>query len=225
MSKTLKVKLGALGASSLLLVGVAVAAIGLTGAYFSETKAGEFKGNIGSIHVNTSGGDGPNGLEFAFHNMLPGELQTAHIEFENSGANNEAVYIVFQNETALSALNNLGEYGEAYLSADGKGLFGSKNLNDKSSTCPLGSHDSEHPNPCNPLVKQYKLVSDLAPGARGNASFSFAYSGKLKGEPGVGETAPFNTYPVAGQVHVNAADGEGTGLPYEIVATQVGQEP
>ena len=39
------------------------------------------------------------------------------------------------------------------------------------------------------------------------------------------EGAPFNLYPVPGQYTVDPADGTGSGLPYEIVATQVGQTP
>lgn len=225
MSRTLKVKLGALGASSLLLVGVAVAAIGLTGAYFSETKAGEIKGNTGSIHVATSGGEGVNGLTFDFKDLLPGEPQTATAHYENTGLNNEAVWVVFNNAEALHSLNNLGSYGEVTLRSDGKSIFHSVNLDDNlppaSGTC--GEFTPKEVEPgvfgCWPLKEKYLLAADIAPGATGNMQFSFAYASKLKSP--AAEDQPFNAYPP----EVEPSQVKGTGLPYEIVATQVGQQP
>jgi len=227
MSKALKIKLGALGASSLLLVGVAVAAIGLTGAYFSESKAGEIKGNLGSIHVATAGGTGENGLEFDFKNLLPGEPQTATAKYTNTGKNHEAVWIVFNNAEALHSLNNLGHYGEVTIKSNGKAVFHSANLNDNqppaSGKCGkvLYSTDEFSPSGCWPLKEKYRLAADVPPGAKGTMQFSFGYAAKLKTQPEEGAEASFNTYPP----EVEPEDIVDSGLPYEIVATQVGQEP
>ena len=208
----------ALWATTLVaMAGLVVAATGATGAYFTDTHQGTISGNIGSIKVTPSGGSGADNMDFAFSNMLPGEPQTATVHFQNTGANSEDVWLVFNNATALSALNNLGTYGEVHVS-NGNALFDSANLNDNSGSCGAFS-----PAGCWPLPSQIKVASNLGPTASGHASFTFDYAGKLKNP--AAEGAPFNIYPIPGQFTVNAADGTGAGLPYEIVATQVGQTP
>ena len=205
------------GTTLAALAAVVVVATGMTGAYFSDTHQGDITGNLGSIKVTPSGGTGSDGTNFSFTNMLPGEPQTATIQFQNTGLNAEDVWLVFNNATALSAFNNLGTYGEVHVVTDHE-LFGSKNLNDRSSTCGAFS-----PSGCWPLPSQIKIGSDIAPGAGSFVKFTFNYASKLK-DPAA-EGAPFNAYPVSGQNTVNAADGTGSGLPYQIVATQVGQTP
>ncbi|HST13366.1 MAG TPA: hypothetical protein VLJ44_00780 [Gaiellaceae bacterium] len=205
------------GATLAALATLVVAATGMTGAYFSDTHQGAITGNIGSIKVTPSGGTGADSTNFTFTNMLPGVPQTATIQYQNTGLDNEDVWLVFNNATALSALNNLGSYGEVHVS-NGHALFDSANLNDRSSTCGPFS-----PSGCWPLPSQIKVGSDIAPGAGGFAKFTFNYAGKLKNP--AAEGAPFNLYPIPGQTTVNAADGSGSGLPYELVATQVGQTP
>lgn len=205
------------GATLAALAALVVAATGMTGAYFSDTHHGAITGNLGSIKVTPSGGTGADSTDFTFTNMLPGEPQTATIQYQNTGLDNEDVWLVFDNATALSALNNLGTYGEVHVTTDHE-LFGSKNLNDRSSTCGPFS-----PSGCWPLPSQIKIGSNIAPTAGGFVKFTFNYAGKLK-DPAA-EGAPFNIYPVPDQNTVNAADGTGSGLPYELVATQVGQTP
>jgi predicted ribosomally synthesized peptide with SipW-like signal peptide len=210
----------ALVASVALLGGAAWLAAGSTGAYFSDTKTGSVSGNIGSIHVTTWGGGGTSGNDLTFTNMLPGALQTVTINYTNTGANAQDLYIVFPNATALSALNDLGHYGEAHLSANGTALFDSSNLSDHTDSCgPLS------PSGCWPLKSQYLAASNVAPGQSGSVSFSFAYGPKLQSQPAVGSTAPWNSYPVPTQFTTKASDGTGAGLPYEIVATQPGITP
>jgi hypothetical protein len=216
MLNSLKIKGAAIAASVALLGGTAWLAAGSTGAYFSDTHTGSITGTVGSIKVTPYGGGGANGTDLAFTNLLPGVPQTVTEDYQNTGANAEDVYIVFPNATALSALNNLGTYGEAHLSANGTPLFDSANLNDRVTTCgPLS------PSGCWPLASQYLIASNLAPGAAGTVSFTFNYASKLTGNG----PAAWNTYPVAGQYTVKAADGTGSGLPYEIVATQPGVTP
>lgn len=205
------------GATLAALGALVIAATGMTGAYFSDTHHGDIAGNLGSIKVTPSGGTGSDSTDFTFTNMLPGEPQTATIQYQNTGLNAEDVWLVFDNATALSALNNLGSFGEVHVS-NGNELFGSANLNDRSSTCGPFS-----PSGCWPLPSQIKVGSNIAPTAGGFVKFTFNYAGKLQNP--AAEGAPFNLYPVAGQNTVNAADGTGSGLPYELVATQVGQTP
>ena len=213
------------------MVGTAIPALASTGAYFSDTQSGDITGTIGSIHVATSGGSGANGADFQFANLLPGEPQTATVGFTNTGNNPQDVWVVFPNATALSALNNLGTYGEVHLVSDGTHLFDSNNLNDRLPTC-----GSFSPSGCWPLLSQYKVASNVAPGGTGSFTFSFNYAAKMTLQPAAGTTADWNVYPASscaynatscpnGQTTVNPSDGTGSGLPFEVVATQVGQTP
>ncbi len=221
MSKSLTIKAATLVASVALLGGTAWLASGATGAYFSDSKPGTISGTVGNVHVSTNGGYGTNGSDLIFTNLLPGEAQTVSLNYTNTGSGAEDIYLIFPNATALSALNNLGTYGEAHLSANGNALFDSANLNDRVSTCgPL------LPSGCWPLKSQYKLVSSLSAGATGTVSLSFSYPSKTKTQAPQYAPAPvWNTYPVTGQNTVDAADGSGNGLPYAIVATQHGITP
>ena len=191
-----------------------------SGAFFSDTHNGSITGTVGNVHVVVSGGSGSDSTNFAFNNLLPGEPQTAALSYYNSGSSSEDIWVVFPNATALSALNTLGTYGEVHISNSGTPVFDSANLNDRSSTC--GAFD---PSGCWPLTRSYKLASGVAPGLGGTLKFTFNYAGKLKSQPAPGTTAAFNPYPVTGQTTTNAADGTGDGLPYQLVATQVGQQP
>ncbi|MBW4033161.1 MAG: hypothetical protein HIU88_10930 [Acidobacteria bacterium] len=222
MSKSLKVKAVSLVASVALLGGTAWLASGATGAYFSDTQQGNISGTVGSIHIAAYGGSGTTGTDLAFTNLLPGVAQTVKLKYTNTGSNPQDVYVVFTDPTALSALNNLGRYGEVHLAANGTALFDSANLNDHLISGHCGTLD---PSGCWPLKSQYLLVSNLAPGATGDMSFSFNYSGALKGQlPAGSAAAPWNSYPVSGQFTTVSGDS-GSGLPYEIVATQHGITP
>lgn len=218
VSKAIAARLAALTASLLLLTGLVIMATGVTGAYFSDTKHGEFKGNTGSIRIHTTGGSGADNLLFNFENLLPGEPQSATIEYTNTGRNKQDVWVVFNNAEALHALNNLGTYGEVTLSNPSGWLFHSTNLNDNlppaSGTCGTFSESG-----CWPLQKQYKVGSNVSPGAGSWFRFTFAYASKLKSE--AAEEQPWNTYPP----EVAPDKIVGNGLPYEVVATQVGVTP
>jgi hypothetical protein len=204
-AKSNKGKIAAVTAVALMAIGA-----GQTGAYFSDSHDGNVTGSIGSIKI-----DPTSGTNFSFDKLLPGEPQTVTMTYTNTGKNTEDVWLAFPNATALSALNNMGTYGELHVVSNGTEIFGSNNLNDHTNTCPSG---------CNPLPAKLKLANNVAPGASGVAKLTFGYASKLKGQDPSG-TAAFNTYPVADQFTVNAADGSGSGLPIRLVATQVGQQP
>ncbi|HET7060135.1 MAG TPA: hypothetical protein VFH99_02360 [Candidatus Saccharimonadales bacterium] len=216
MTKTMKARLSVLGIAAALMLVCIIVAVSVTGAYFSETKQGEINGSIGSIHIHTSGGNGANGLKFNFSHLLPGEPQTATVEYQNTGANPQDVWVVFNNAEALHALNNLGTYGEVTLSNSGGTVFHSANLNDNkppaSGTCGPFSESG-----CWPLQKQYLVSSNVQPGAGSYFKFTFAYASKFSDSSQEGDA--WNLYPP------ESATPEGNGLPYQVVATQVGQEP
>jgi hypothetical protein len=232
VSKSMKVRCAAVVGTVALLGGTAFVASGSTGAYFSDTHTGAISGTIGSIRITPSGGTASADhslMDLAFTNMLPGDPQTVTVDYQNTGNNPEDVYIVFPNATALSSLNNLGTFGTVHLSSAGNGavgdVFDSANLNDNGTSCPVGSFTTTHPTPCEPLPSQLLIASNVNPGDTGTFSFAFNYASALSTQPAVGTTANWNTYPVAGQVTTNSADGTGNGLPYEIVATQHGITP
>ena len=226
MSSTVKVRLGALGASLVVLGALVVMATGVTGAYFSDTKGGEIKGSIGSIRVHTSGGSGANGLHFNFKYLEPGEPQTATVEYKNVGHNAQDVWVVFDAEP-LHALNQLGRYGEVTLANSGGWLFHSANLNDNqppaSGYCGSVQYSTEEfsPSGCWPLKEKYKVGSNISPGAGSYFKFTFAYTTFEGGIGNAAEEYPWNVYPP----EVPEEEWKGNGLPYEVVATQVGVEP
>ena len=215
---------------ALLAFVVGLAGINMSGAYFSDTHNGTIAGTVGSIRITPSGGTGADNTNLSFDNLLPGAPQTVTLTYKNTGNNPEDVWVKFNNPTALSALNNMGTYGEVHVVSNGVEKFGSANLNDRASTCGAFS-----PSGCWPLPTQLKLADNVAPDATGVFKFTFGYAAKTKGQPPAGTTAQWNTYPVAaglwspsnpdGQQVINAADGTGSGLPYQLVATQVGQTP
>jgi len=203
------------------------AGVATTSAYFSDTHSGTISGTIGNVHENTSGGTGTDNLDVSFNNLRPGEPQTVTANYSNTGTGKQDFWIVFNNATALSTLNNLGTYGEVHVASTGAGavgdVFDSANLNDHANSCgPFA------PSGCWPLLEEYKIASNVAPGSGGSVSFTFNYAGKLKTQPAAGTMVAWNAYPGGngpGQTTVNAADGTGAGLPYEIVTTQPGQSP
>ena len=206
---------------------MALAALGPTGAYFSDTAQGNVAGTVGSIKVAGLDGSGTDRLDLAFTNLLPGEPQTVTTRYQNTGLNNQDVWIVFPNPKALHALNDLGTYGEFHLAANDNALLDSTNLNDGTSnlavtpnSCgPFGPGDGL----CNPLLPSYKLASNIGPGATGDVSFTFAYAGKTTYQTEAGG-GTWNAFPVK-QKNAAVPPIEGYGLPYQIVATQVGQKP
>ncbi len=227
LNMSVKLRFGALGASLVVLAALVMAATGVTGAYFSDTKQGEINGTTGSIRIHTSGGSGPNGLIFSFKNLLPGEPQTATAEYKNIGHNPQDVWVVFNNAEALHSLNNLGKYGEVTLANSGGWLFHSANLNDNqapaSGYCGSVQYSTDEFSPagCWPLQEKYKVGSNIAPGAGSYFKFTFGYTTYKGGIGNAQQEQPFNTYPP----EVTPEEIKGSGLPYQVVATQVGVEP
>ena len=195
-------------------VGVSAALIGAgvnaTGAYFSDTKAGNISGTIGSIKVATDR------TQIGFNNMLPGELQTVGDHYTNVGRNNADVWLVFNNADALHALNNLGTFGEVHIASDGTEIFASQNLNDNLAPA-SGTCGPFTPAGCWPVPQQIKLASNVAPGGGGDWTFGFKYASKKQGGNLAEATPAWNYYPLGSTAN--------SGLPYQIVATQPGIAP
>lgn len=237
MQRNVKARLAAFGASIAVLGAVAVSAAGTTGAYFSDTHSGTVSGTVGSIKITTSGGSGTDGLNLAYTNLLPGEKQTVTAHFQNTGLNAEDVWVVFPNAVALHALNDLGHFGEFHIAGDGVAKFDSANLSDGLETGRCGALS---PTGCWPVPQMLKVASNVAPNNTvHNVDFTFNYSSNLSGQTAAGGGV-WNVYPplplichdgtAANNVVPCPAAGpeqasSGNGLPYELVATQVGQTP
>lgn len=199
--------LGAIGTATAL---IGTAASG-TGAYFSDSQSGVVTGTLGTIQVTGGGGTGANNLNFNWTNMLPGEFSSSQVGYKNTGTSAEDVWIVFPDQYALHALNTLGTYGEFKV-----GNQDYTNLNDLCTGC-------------TPVPNAIKVAGNLAAGASGAVSVSFAYAGKLNNDS---QGEPFNCYRENNASDLTSKDtppcnapDSTNGLPYEVVATQVGQAP
>ncbi|TFD50075.1 hypothetical protein E3T46_12105 [Cryobacterium sp. Hh11] len=195
---------------------MALAALGPTGAYFTDTEQGNITGNLGSIEVTSEN------TELAYTNLLPGEPQTVTADFKNTGTNNQDVWVVFNNVDALRAINNLGKYGNFTVKGSGTEVFSSTNLQDGEwrATNSCGGFFEQANRGCWPLLEKYQLASNLAPQATGDVSFTFAYGAAMTSGAGA-----WNQYPVQYHGGTEFPAAAGYGLPYQIVATQVGHAP
>ena len=181
--------------------GLVASAVAGTGAYFSDTKANNhITGTMGSIQIQGHDGSGASNLDSVFTNMLPGEAKSSTLRYSNTGANDEDVWIVFNNPTKLHALNQLGTYGEVHVASNGTDRFASKNLNDGYDCGTPGTAGA--PDLC-AVPKMIKLADALQPGHTGDFSFSFKPGEKFKN--------------IQGQQLLD--------LDYDLVATQVGLQP
>jgi hypothetical protein len=169
---------------------------------------------------------------------MPGEPQTVTFDYKNIGSGVQDIWITFPNNAALHALNNLGRYGYLKITDSSSGvIFESSNLND-GRTRPL---TDPNPNSCGvypvgfgptpplcwPLPAQKLVRNNLAVGAEGTVSITFAYSNLFTGTGLMpdGSQVLWNQYPVPATYGTDLNGGSGNGLPYNVVATQVGQTP
>lgn len=245
MKMNMKMRVLTLVATMGLLGGTAIIASGSTGAYFSDSVGGGITGTVGSIHITPS-----TVTTLSFSNLLPGAAQSQSVNYENTGSSPEDVYLTFPNLTALSALNNLGRYGSVTVGNQNGPLFKSLNLDDNATRC--GPFDTNPTDPsdvlCNPLPAQILVASNVPSGGTGTITFSFEYASLLSTQPAT-LTAPWNSWPqeanpagtdyascvaatdpsgnacTNNQFTVVPSDGSGSGLPFTIVATQVGITP
>lgn len=232
MKMNFKMRALTLVASVALLGGTAFVASGQTGAYFSSTVQGDFTGTVGSIQITPS-----SPTDIGFTNLLPGVPQTISVSYENSGSSAEDVYLDFNDVAALSALNSLGHYGAVTITSSGDGasgsVFYSSNLNDNITSCGFFANttstqtfkgESGPGMNCWPVPDQLLIAGNVPSGAGGTFYFTFEYSSYLSGQSGA-YTEPWNTYPApGGQTFLGLGDS-GTGLPFQLVATQVGITP
>jgi len=232
MRKSIAMRMAAVGTAITLAGAMAIIASGTTGAYFSDTKTASIGGTVGSVKISTLGstGVGADNLNFSFTGLMPGVAQTATVNFRNVGTAPQDVYLTFPNVAALHAINNLGHYGEIHVvDTAGTHLFDSVNLSDgrpdASGTC--GTFRPENDG-CWPLPQSILVARNVPANGTGAVSFSFNYATILGTATTTSAASSgggaFNVYP---SPHATAADStsSGTGLPVNVVAVQVGQQP
>jgi hypothetical protein len=230
----MKIKIFGLLVAVALVGGLVVFAAHATGAYFSDTHNGTITGTIGSIKASAGvNADTGGGLNFGFTNLLPGVSQTGTVYYSNSGTNPEDVYIVFPDADALHALNDLGSYGSVQIKSTGGVNWVSNNLTD---FWPEGTPGINGASTLYYVPEQMLLQSNLPVGASGSMTFTFQYASKLGDAtatlPSSSGGGAWNAYPVAAETKANGESytppytvGTKSGLPYQIVATEVGQTP
>ena len=185
--------------------GLVASAVTGTGAYFSDTKANNhITGTMGSIQIEGHDGSGTNNLDAVFSDMLPGETNSKTLRYTNTGHNDEDVWLVFKGPglgdgNATSGINSLGTFAEVHVASNGTERFASQNLNDRQSTCQVGTGTPA----CNPLPSKIKVADALQPGHTGDFTFSFKPDVRFK----------------------NAQLAQLLNLDYDLVATQVGVQP
>jgi len=213
-------RLLALGLTAAAAVGLAATASGITGAYFSDTKSGQITGTVGAVKIVTWGGTGGDGLNLNFTNLMPGEPQHVTINYTSQGTGPQDLYLTFPDVASLHALNNMGSFGEVTVTDSASGqVFHSTNLNDNRPDA-TGTCGPFSPAGCWPLPTQLLVRTNLAPGASGQVAFTFSYPAKKKG----GQGLAWNPYPSVGALPSDSVTS-GDGLPFNVVATQVGQTP
>ena len=222
----MKVKIIGLLAALAAMAVLAIVATVATGAYFSDSHPGTISGTVGDIKVSAGvNADFGGGLNFSFHNLMPGEPQSGTVYYTNSGPAAEDVWIVFPDADALKALNNVGTFGSvAIVDAMGGVNWVSNNLN---AYYPSGTDGGPNPTLYHHVPNQMLLQSNVTPGNGGSMTFTYTIASKTTTHQG----EAWNNYPVAAEPNSNGevytppyTVGLHNGLPYQIVATQVGQK-
>jgi hypothetical protein len=229
----MKVKIVSVMAAVVLSATLFAVASTATGAYFSDAKDGVVAGTVGTVQVETAGwnadGSDAGGMNINFKNLMPGKAQTVQVSYKNIGSDVQDIWLVFPEMHSLHALNDLGTYGSVSIKDSISGLYWhSDNLTD---FYPSGTPGLSGVPTLYPVPQHVLLSSNVAPGQQGVMSFEFAYAGKLnKGFLGRIGGGVWNSYPVLPDTHGKVTydpkgSPVGSGLPYQIVATQPGQTP
>ncbi len=253
ISRGTKFRVLTLMATVAMLGGTAFVASGSTGAYFSDTHAGGIAGSIGKIAISPTtstnisfsnlvpGTAQTVTVDYTNTGTVP---QDVWVTFPNATA-----------LSSLNNLGHYGSVTVAssgWGSPSGGVDFTTTNLDDNSALDACGPLS---PAGCWPLPDQVKLASNVPVGASGTFSFTFEYAPALNNTPATtwndyplpGDNGLFQTYAACetyyqtnplptgdttahqacsdNQVTINAADGTSNGLPFQLVATQVGITP
>ncbi len=191
-------KIVAGGTALILALGLGLAAVGTSSAYFSDTNSGgSVVVSAGSIYVDTDGNP-TNTSDIMLDNVLPGETATGDFTAKNTGQSTQDLYVQFKAGGVLEAINELGTTATIEITVNDEQVFYSDNLNDEYPGDPSVT----------PLPETLLLAEDVAPGESIHVEFSFTLDADFVTQPG--ET--WDEYATAK-------------LPYSVIATQPGIEP
>lgn len=211
-----------------LTVGLVAAAVGGTGAYFTDSDAGSLSGTSGNIDITAENS------HINFTGLMPGTDQKAKIGYRIDSSAPSDVWMVFDVTTPANAIayaaftgapdstvklgGGLGAFGHFAVSNNGGDpLFESYNLSDpradSDDTCEVTSEgtggsalkplaDGKTVSYCG-VPAAIKVASNVKPGVNGYVGITFGLTGKASG-------------------YENA---QWANVPFNITATQVGVRP
>lgn len=117
MKKNHKIVAG--GTAILLALGLGLAAVGSTSAYFSDTNTGgAITVTAGSIYVDTDG-DATTTSDVEYTNVLPGDTLAQDVAVENAGTSAQDVYLVVDEAQLATAQAAADGKGDVYISVNG----------------------------------------------------------------------------------------------------------
>ena len=117
MKKNHKIVAG--GTAILLALGLGLAAVGSTSAYFSDTNTGgAITVTAGSIYVDTDG-DETTTSDIEYTNVLPGDTLTQDVEVENAGTSAQDLYLVVDEADLATAQDAIAGKGDLFITVDG----------------------------------------------------------------------------------------------------------
>ncbi|HEX5466559.1 MAG TPA: hypothetical protein VFW92_07765 [Candidatus Limnocylindrales bacterium] len=170
--------------SFVALVGAMVALVGATvlttGAYFTDSHAGQYTGTFGEVSVAVDGhGSGAGHLQLDWDDMLPGAWNASTLTVKNTGSANESIWLVFDNSNLMwSSMNTLGTYGEWYV--NGHDYDNLNNRDAQGTPANPGQHNAcGDPTPAIAYLPHVNTLGTLAPGATANYSVKFRYTACL----------------------------------------------
>lgn len=132
MKKNHKIIAG--GSALVLALGLGLAGIASSSAYFSDTlTGGSVAVSLASFDltiIDSEGNPVEGTPDIDLGELAPGEASSGSFTVSNTGTTAANVYLTFDDETVLKAINNLGQKASITITVDGETVFFSDNLND-----------------------------------------------------------------------------------------------
>ena len=211
-------------------VALVATAVETTGAYFTDSHNGTISASTGHLKVNVwnSAGTPVNDLSLSFSDLVPGVYTPTSFSYQTDSTGvKEDLWLYFPagpeydaftgyRDTSTGHDGGLGRYGHFAVSVNGATMFSSYNMANRppnDTTTPvctnangdgIGHAWTNTPNQYCGVPEYIRLATNLASGSSGKVQVTFGLTPKFVG--------PQDT-------------SLGTGVPFEIVATQAGISP
>ena len=218
MSKRRFVRFGAV-MTTLVAAGALIASVvASSGAYFTDTHgSGAINATEGNVALKVNGSTG-NAPTINWSDIMPGVTSTTTVSVQNTGTDNEDVYLVFDNSNGgWSAVNALGAYGAftidgtIYDNLNNRYAWGTDSSGQVISTNPAsGCYNVPRPAQIKFLPHYIKVASALTTTASKSFDISFTLN-------------PCTTSP--NSAGSGAFDSGNSLLNFSVVAFQAGVSP